>query len=112
MSELPMDLVAGRVRRLAEERHASVGGVIRHFRYEHLATGPLRELSRRFAHTAADVADALPDSPELTVCLRKLLEAKDCAVRALVDADGIDAPNRVVPQQPVADRTPLRKEER
>jgi hypothetical protein len=27
----------------------------------------------------------IPPSPERTVCLRKLLEAKDCAVRAKID---------------------------
>jgi ferritin-like protein len=27
----------------------------------------------------------LPEGPEATVCLRKLLEAKDCAVRAALD---------------------------
>jgi len=54
-----------------------------------------------FTEMASGLVDALPDSPELTVCLRKLLEAKDCAVRALVDAEGVTAPNRVVEQPPV-----------
>jgi hypothetical protein len=36
--------------------------------------------------TAHEMARALPDSPELTAGLRKLLEAKDCFVRAAVDA--------------------------
>jgi len=82
-------------------RHPGTTAVLRHFRYEHLATGELRELSRVFTEMASGLVDALPDSPELTVCLRKLLEAKDCAVRALVDAEGVTAPNRVVEQPPV-----------
>jgi hypothetical protein len=31
------------------------------------------------------MVDHLPDGPELTVGLRKLLEAKDCFVRAALD---------------------------
>ena len=31
---------------------------------------------------ADKVVEECPSSPEVTVCLRKLLEAKDCAVRA------------------------------
>jgi len=33
-------------------------------------------------HLAHHLADTLPPSAELTVALRKLLESKDCAVRA------------------------------
>ena len=32
---------------------------------------------------------ALPSNPERTVALRKLLEAKDCAVRALLFKEGV-----------------------
>jgi hypothetical protein len=39
------------------------------------------------AELAEDLLDDLPDGPELTAGLRKLLEAKDCFVRALVNAD-------------------------
>jgi hypothetical protein len=35
-----------------------------------------------FAHIAARVVLNIPAGPERTVCLRKLLEAKDCFVRA------------------------------
>jgi hypothetical protein len=31
------------------------------------------------------MADALPDGPELSTGLRKLLEAKDCLVRAAIE---------------------------
>ena len=50
------------------------------------ATGHLSEHAAATAHPFAAVAqhaiDTLKDSPELSACLRKLLEAKDCAVRA------------------------------
>ena len=52
-----------------------------HFRFEHL----LRELqiiSEPFCLLAHRIVKTLPPSAERSVCLRKLLEAKDCAVRA------------------------------
>ena len=35
---------------------------------------------------AGEMINALPDGPELTAGLRKLLEAKDCLVRAALEA--------------------------
>lgn len=43
---------------------------------------PLGELAGMFASLAEDLLARLDDSPELSVALRKLLEAKDAAVRA------------------------------
>lgn len=42
----------------------------------------LQEITRNFAEMAGWVVVNLPRNPERTVALRKLLEAKDCAVRA------------------------------
>lgn len=39
-------------------------------------------VNERFAAFAAFVDETLPLNPETTACLRKLLEARDCAVRA------------------------------
>jgi hypothetical protein len=39
------------------------------------------------AEVTEDLLDNIKDGPELTAGLRKLLEAKDCLVRALVDQD-------------------------
>jgi hypothetical protein len=39
-------------------------------------------VSTRFAELALWIEANLPQNPERTVALRKLLEAKDCAVRA------------------------------
>lgn len=44
----------------------------------------LAAVSRPFAELADKVIAELPRNPERTVALRKLLEAKDAAVRALV----------------------------
>lgn len=53
------------------------------FTYEHLPAH-LQEISRPCHDLAEDMVDALPDGPELSAGLRKLLEAKDCFVRAAV----------------------------
>lgn len=53
------------------------------FAFEHLPTH-LRLVSRPFSELAQLMVDTLPDNPERTAGLRKLLEAKDCAVRAAV----------------------------
>jgi hypothetical protein len=59
-----------------------VGNVLKFFRYEHLPE-KLQAISRPFAELAVKVANG-PACAETTVALRKLLEAKDCAVRAYV----------------------------
>lgn len=53
------------------------------FAYEHLPEA-LREISKPFGDLAHRILDTLPRNPERTVALRKLLEAKDCAVRAAI----------------------------
>lgn len=60
--------------------------MLQFFAYEHLPPD-LRSVSMRFSALAHDVAETLPANPERTVALRKLLEAKDCAVRALLFKD-------------------------
>lgn len=57
--------------------------LLRFFGYEHLEE-PMRGVSLRFHHLAGVVVCTVPRSPERTVCLRKLLEAKDAAVRAVL----------------------------
>jgi len=51
------------------------------FRYEHLPA-ELQQYSAPFASLAEWVVRTIARSPERTVALRKLLEAKDAAVRA------------------------------
>jgi hypothetical protein len=62
-------------------RHDATANIGRFFDYEHLPE-PLQLVSRPCHDLAEAMILALPDSPELTVGLRKLLEAKDCFVRA------------------------------
>lgn len=63
-------------------RHPAVAGVLQFFSYSHLPPH-LREISGPFCALAERVADG-PSNAETTVALRKLLEAKDAAVRAVL----------------------------
>jgi hypothetical protein len=56
------------------------------FAYQHLPEH-LQAVSRPFGELAEQIVATLPSNPERTVALRKLLEAKDCAVRALLYRD-------------------------
>jgi len=55
--------------------------IVQFFAYEHLPEH-LQGVSMPFAHLAHAIVKNLPRNPERTVALRKLLEAKDAAVRA------------------------------
>ncbi len=66
-------------------RHPSVEAIIKYFSYDHLSGKP-KEISSKCKDLVTEMLNELPeDSPELTVGLRKLLEAKDCFVRASLD---------------------------
>lgn len=64
------------------DRHPGVQHFKSLFDFDHLPDGPLRETSMRLATLADIMVRDLPDGPELAAGLRKLLEAKDCFVRA------------------------------
>lgn len=66
------------------ERHPGTMHLLRYFEYAHLPEH-LQAVSKPCADLAATLVDVLPDGPELTAGLRKLLEAKDCFVRAALD---------------------------
>lgn len=57
--------------------------VLKFFAYEHLPE-VLQGISKPFCDLAYKVAGDAPNSRETTVALRKLLEAKDAAVRAAI----------------------------
>jgi hypothetical protein len=60
--------------------------LLQFFTYAHLRDD-LKEVSRPFCELAHELVTTLPRNPERTVALRKLLEAKDCAVRAILYVD-------------------------
>lgn len=57
--------------------------LLQFFEYGHLPSH-LRTVSQPFCELAQTIVDKLPKNPERTTALRKLLEAKDCAVRAVL----------------------------
>jgi len=61
--------------------------MLKFFAYDHLRED-LKSVSKPFAQLAEQVVALVPAGPERTVSLRKLLETKDAAVRAV----GIGAP--------------------
>jgi len=75
-----------------EDRHPSVTGVLRFLEFEHLGNPAAHALSREFARLAELLLEVLPDDPELSATLRKLREAKDCAVGlvAVVDKSRVE----------------------
>ncbi len=58
---------------------------IKYFAFAHLPAGPLRETSEKVARLAQEMEDILPDGPEKSAGMRKLLEAKDCFVRSSLE---------------------------
>lgn len=61
--------------------------MLKFFAYAHLPAH-LQEVSKPFGELADRIVLTLPAGPERTVALRKLLESKDCAVRALLEGGG------------------------
>ena len=68
-------------------RHPGTQHFEKLFGYSHLPAGALRDTSAACNVVACQMVKQLPDGPELSAGLRKLLEAKDCFVRAAVLAD-------------------------
>lgn len=57
--------------------------MLQFFEFAHLPPH-LAAVSGDFCNLAHSICATLPSNPERTVALRKLLEAKDCAVRAVL----------------------------
>lgn len=59
----------------------STNPIMQFFKYDHLPK-EVQKVSAPFFTLANAIDESLDDNPEKSTCLRKLLEAKDCAVRA------------------------------
>ena len=59
--------------------------MLKWFKFAHLPAH-LQEVSAPCADLAAQIDKALPESAEKTAGMRKLLEAKDCFVRAKLES--------------------------
>lgn len=57
--------------------------LLQFFEYKHLPEN-LQDVSSPFGELAKILDQYLPDNPEKSTAIRKLLEAKDCAVRAVL----------------------------
>lgn len=57
--------------------------LLQFFAYAHLPEH-LQAVSKPFGELATHIVTTVPSNPERSAALRKLLEAKDCAVRALL----------------------------
>ncbi len=68
-----------------EGRHPGTVAIAKYFAYDHLPAH-LQAVSKPCHDLAAQMIATLPDGPELTAGLRKLLEAKDCFVRQALPA--------------------------
>lgn len=60
-----------------------MNNLLQFFAYEHLPAH-LQAVSKPFGDLARELAATLPANPESTTALRKLLEAKDAGVRAVL----------------------------
>jgi hypothetical protein len=60
--------------------------LLQFFKYDHLPDH-LKAVSKPFGDLAQQIDATLPVNAESTVALRKLLEAKDCAVRSVIFTD-------------------------
>jgi hypothetical protein len=63
-----------------------IESILQFFEYKHLPED-LQSVSKPFRILARKIVKSLPRNPERTVALRKLLEAKDAAVRAKLAKD-------------------------
>lgn len=61
--------------------HPATESLLQFFEYDQL-TPHLQEISKPFSDMATQIAETAPENAETTAGLRKLLEAKDCIVRA------------------------------
>lgn len=57
--------------------------LMKFFAYEHLPEH-LQEISKPFGEMAQQLAKVMGNNAEAVTALRKLLEAKDCAVRSII----------------------------
>ena len=65
-----------------DEEVFSPSPIMQYFKYKHLTKEDLVTVSKAICDVAEWMDDNIPDGPEKSAGLRKLLEAKDCFVRA------------------------------
>lgn len=77
-------LICNKFQVTIKEKPVDESPILRYFRFDHLPE-ELQKFSFPFAELARWIEDTLPGGAEKSTALRKLLEAKDAAVRAALD---------------------------
>lgn len=77
-----------------KSRHSSSVHMIRVLAPNPNLTGNLYHISEKIFDLGYTMFHTTPDGPELTAGLRKLMEAKDCFVRAALDSDPVNYNDR------------------
>jgi hypothetical protein len=72
---------------LTKEKQMSSNTILQYFDPGHLPDGHLKYVSTKFLGMAQLMDACLPDGAEKSAGLRKLLEAKDCFVRAAIEKE-------------------------
>lgn len=75
------------------DRHPATQHMLAQFAPTHLPEGLPRETGARCSRLAYELAQLLPDGPELSFGLRQLLIGTDAFVRAAVEAQQAPAPS-------------------
>ena len=65
------------------EHHPAIEEKLSWLEYGHLPPH-LQETSKLFHDLAHKLADSIPSSPQLTIALQRIIDAKDAAVRASI----------------------------
>ena len=65
------------------DEYSQVHNVLKYFKYDHLPE-ELQKISKPFALLALQIQNTMPFNAETATAMRKLLEAKDCAVRSVI----------------------------
>lgn len=77
----PVEVDTEAVEKKAEVDKKNLYPIYQYFAYKHLPPH-LQQVSKLFGDLAETLLDTIPDGPEKAEGFRKLLEAKDCMVRA------------------------------
>lgn len=81
---------------------ATAESIAEYFRYDHLPPA-LQEVSKPFGDLAVALLSIVPDCAERTEAMRKLVESKDCAVRAKLYNKKAPAPEPQPEPEPEAE---------
>jgi hypothetical protein len=74
--------MADLTRNVTNPEHPAVAHLLHYLEDWMVGNGTAHSVAEQCAELAVDAVAALPTNPELTAGLRKLLEARDCFVRA------------------------------